>query len=111
MAQRKKVTKAATPTGLKGVSLAAMIVGILAVVFSWIPFWGSVTGLAALALGIIGLVKHAPSRGMALAGTILGAVGFLLSLIAIVAWLLLFAAGAAATDPGQPVPQPYPYMN
>jgi len=111
MAQRKKVTTVAAPNRLNGVSLAAMIVGILSVVFSWVPLWGSVMGATALALGIVGLAKRAPNRGMALAGTILGAVGLVFSIIAVIIWLIVLIAAPTPAASGTPVPQPYPYFN
>jgi len=86
MAEHKSTVKKGeeVSVNLSGVSLAAMIVGIIAVVTFWIPFWGFLIGAAALVLGIIGLAKHAPHKGWALAGTILGGAAVFLSILAFV---------------------------
>lgn len=111
MAQSKKVTQPAavadTSATARGIAQASMIIGIIAIVFCWMAFWGFVISGVALGFGIYGLAKRAPNRGMALAGTILGAVGLLLNIVVIFAvfLLILFA------PPVDVMPQPYPIQD
>jgi len=58
----------------KGLAIWALILGIIGV----IPVLGLATGLAGLALGIVALVKQTTSKGMAIAGTVLGGIGTLM---------------------------------
>ncbi|MHC6175418.1 DUF308 domain-containing protein [Glutamicibacter sp. X7] len=58
-----------------GLGVAALVLGIIAVVFAFIPLVGMVAfalGGLALILGIIGAVKKNRPRGTAIAGVILG---------------------------------------
>ncbi len=91
MAEQKTPKKGERPVSnnIRGIALAAMIVGIIGIVFAWAPFWGFVIAGTALALGIVGLVKRAPNRGMALAGTIMGGIGVLLNIIFVVLFVVL----------------------
>jgi hypothetical protein len=113
MAQRKTVQKEEVPVishNMRGIALAAMIVGIVGVVFSWAPFWGFVISATGLVLGIIALVKRAPNHGMALAGTILGGAGILLN-ITIVIGLILLVGTLSPTPHATYHPQPQYYYN
>jgi hypothetical protein len=91
-----------TPGGANGLAIAALVVGIVAVVSGWAPFWGVVVGAAAIVLGAIALKKHAANKGMAIAGLIMGAVGALWSLVIsaffIFALVTVGIGGAALTD-------------
>lgn len=60
-----------------GLSVAGLVLGILAVVFCWIPIvnWLSVImGILAIVFGIVGVVKK--NGGLAIAALILGVIGF-----------------------------------
>src|SRR5690606_35709970 len=62
------------------------------------PFLGLILGLAAVALGVIALVKR-QSKGLAITGTALGAVALIVSLIAtLVAGALTAAVVGAASE-------------
>ena len=103
MAERKTVKTTSTPdvsTNMRGIALAAMIVGIVGVVFCWMPLWGFIIAATALALGIVGLVRRAPNHGMALAGTILGGIGVLLNVLFVIFFvgLVLFSNGSDNRD-------------
>lgn len=76
-----------------GLAVAALIVGIVAVVSGWIPVWGVLVGAAAIVLGVLGLRK-ATGKGMAIAGLITGAVGALWALV--VTGFFIFAIVTAA---------------
>jgi len=70
--------------------LAAMIIGIIAVVLGFIPFCGF------FALGIVDVSKKSKAKqpkGQGMAGIVLNAV----AIVVILVWTLIFAAGAVAT--------------
>ncbi len=85
------------PTGpKKGLAIAALVLGIVAILGAWIPFAGLfsvVLGIAGLVLGIVALVKanrgQAGGRAMAIVGAVLGGlsivVGIASTVIAVVA--------------------------
>jgi serine/threonine protein kinase/HEAT repeat protein len=61
-------------SGGKAVAIWALVLGIIGV----IPVLGLATGLIALVLGIVALVKQTSKKGIAIAGTILGGVALLM---------------------------------
>ena len=80
-----------------GLSLAALVVGILAMVMAVIPvvsFIAFVPAIAAAVLGLIALIRHAAGRGRALTGLILGAVALV---VAVVVSLVTIVAAANST--------------
>lgn len=96
------------PPGSKpksGLTLAALIVGIVAMVCAVIPglsFIAFLPAFTALGLGIAGLVSKAPGRGKALTGVILGPVALL---VAIIVSIGVIAGGARQTiDEAVPAP-------
>ncbi len=101
-----KVAKAASPNApaqtvvttapANGLAVAALVVGIIAAVSGWAPFWGVIVGIVAIVLGVIGLKKPG-GRGLAIAGIITGAAGALWSLIVSAFFVLALAFGAATT--------------
>lgn len=100
--------RATTPIAPKpkgGLALAALILGIVAIVCAVIPglsFIAFVPALVALVLGIIGLATKAPGRGKALAGVILGPVAFVVAIVVSVS----FIAGdvRSTVDDAEPAP-------
>ncbi|HXD28420.1 MAG TPA: hypothetical protein VN621_06640 [Arthrobacter sp.] len=83
------------PPVASGMTKASMIVGIIAVVLSFIPVVGFISfilGPIALVLGIIALVKKLPRKGFALTGVITGAV----ALVVCVVYVLVAIAVAGA---------------
>jgi hypothetical protein len=80
--------------------LAAMIIGIIAVVLGFIPFCGYFAILPAivgLILGIIDVKKKSKAqqpKGIGMAGIVLNAV----ALIVILLWTLVIGAGAVVTS-------------
>ena len=72
--------------------LAALILGVLALILFFVPFIAQILGLLAIIFGIIAMVgakkKGGKGFGMGIAGLITGGIGMFLS-IAIVAALLL----------------------
>ena len=77
--------------------LAAMVIGIVAVVLGFIPFCGYFALLPAIVGLILGIIdvknksKAKQPKGMGMAGVVLNAV----ALIVILLWTLVFAAGGA----------------
>ncbi|HOT34490.1 MAG TPA: hypothetical protein PLW15_08595, partial [Rhodoglobus sp.] len=86
--------------------LAALIVGIVAIVFAIIPglsFVAFLPALTALGLGIAGLISKAPARGMALTGVILGPLALLVGIVVSVSVIV----GGVASSVDQVKPQPH----
>lgn len=77
-----------------GLGIAALVVGILALLSSVSIIGGILFGLAAIVLGFLGRAKakrgEADNGGMALAGIILGAIGLVLSLAFIAFGVAIF---------------------
>ena len=73
-----------------GLSVSAMILGIVGLVFIWAPFFGFICSLLGIIFGGIGMsqTKKNPNlsgRGMAVAGLVCGIIG-------VVIWVILAAA-------------------
>lgn len=70
-----------------GLAIAALVLGILAVLFFWTVVGGVVLGLLALIFGIIGARKarggRAPHRKLAVVAAVLGALGVIASTVII----------------------------
>lgn len=78
-----------------GMATAALVLGILAVVFAFIPVIGLIAFiLAPLAIifGVLG--RKSSKKGQATAGAITGGVGLVISII----WLALFSAFVSEVD-------------
>lgn len=88
----------APPAGqTNGLAIAALVVGIVAVVSGWIPFWGLLVGATAVVLGILGL-KKATGKGMAIAGIITGALGALWGLVVVVFFIIAITLSATTAN-------------
>lgn len=83
------------PTVTNGLAIASMVVGIVAFVTGWAPFWGILAGVAAVVLGVIALKKPS-GKGMSIAGIITGGLAVLSSLIATAFFLIALVAGGVA---------------
>lgn len=80
-----------------GLAIAALVVGIVAVISGWIPFWGLLVGATAIVLGILGL-KKATGKGMAIAGIITGGLGALWGLLITVGFIIALTLGTSAVN-------------
>ena len=78
-------------------AIAAMVVGIVALVFAWVPFIGFAGGITAVVLGIIALKKTA-GKGMSIAGIITGALSVLSSLAMAFLFFGIIILGAASVE-------------
>ena len=68
----------------KGMAVAALVLGIVSVIFCWIPFLNIIawiTAILGVVFGIIGMVKK--QGAMAIVGLILSAVAIFLPLVVI----------------------------
>lgn len=67
----------------RGMAIAALVLGILALLLCWTVIGGILLGLIALVLGIVAAVKARKGRargaGMAITGAVLGAIGLILA--------------------------------
>ncbi|MER7622228.1 DUF4190 domain-containing protein [Streptomyces sp. NPDC126503] len=68
-----------------GMAIAALVLGIVALVLFWTVFGGIVLGLAAVVLGIIGARRarggRAPHGKMSVVGAVLGALAVIVSVV------------------------------
>ncbi|HEY2642357.1 MAG TPA: hypothetical protein VGI56_01270 [Galbitalea sp.] len=97
-----------TPKTGNGLGTAALVIGIIAFVGSFIPFlnYGSIfIAVIGLVLGIVGLVVKNRPRKAALAGTIISGVALILSIILAVAYTAAFV-GAVESSTSEPSTQP-----
>lgn len=71
-----------------GVAIAAMVTGIVSLVFFWLFFIGIPAGIVGVILGFVGLNKskqmNGVGRGMAITGLVTGAIGIVVSVVIIV---------------------------
>jgi hypothetical protein len=67
------------PTKQIGLALAALIIGIGAFLFGLVPVFGALVGITGVVLGVLALRKR-QSKGLAIAGIILGGIGALSSI-------------------------------
>ena len=81
-------------TKKSGVSIAALVLGILALIFCWVPFLGLILGIVAVILGLKGMKTDKENKGIAIAGLVLGiiavVVGGIFSLILFIGGLAFF---------------------
>jgi len=88
-----------------GMAVAAMVLGILGLVLSFVAGAGFICGLLGLIFGIIGIKKAGriggKGKGMALTGLITGSIGMLINLIiiAVVVFVLIAAGEDASNSP------------
>lgn len=91
-------TPTPAPAGAtNGLAIAAMVVGIVAFISGWIPFWGLLAGAAAVVLGVLAL-KKPTGKGMSITGIVTGGLAALTSLIFTVLFIITLAAGSAIVN-------------
>ncbi|MDB5180390.1 MAG: hypothetical protein JWO54_148 [Candidatus Saccharibacteria bacterium] len=74
------------PTASNGFAIASFVVGIVAFMSGWIPFWGVLSGSTAVVLGALAL-KNPASKGLAIAGIITGGLAALTSILFTLAFI------------------------
>jgi hypothetical protein len=81
--------------GGNGMAVASLVLGILSILFVWIPLVGMISWVLStvgLVLGLVALSKPF-GRGMAIAGSICSGIG----LLGCISWLVLLGAAAASS--------------
>lgn len=86
-----------TPNAPKGLAITALVLGIIAFVFSWLGFFNLLVAALAVVFGIIALVKR-QSKGLALTGTILGGVGLIASIIFAIIGIAILSSASKYSD-------------
>ena len=79
------------PEGGPGFGITSMIAGIFAILGAWTGLLNGLVVIAAIVFGIIGVRRQA-GKGMAIAGLIMGGIGFILTGIFSILWLVAFLA-------------------
>ena len=82
-----QATNTAPANDKKGFSIAALVLGIIALILCCIWYVSIPCGIIALILGIIGLKSS--KRGMSIAGIITGVIGMILSIVLVIAIVML----------------------
>ena len=82
-----QATNTAPANDKKGFSIAALVLGIIALVLCCIWYVSIPCCIIALILGIIGLKSS--KRGMSIAGIITGVIGMILSIVLVIAIVML----------------------
>ena len=73
----------------KNLAICSLVLGILAIVFSFLPYIGIILALIALPQGIVSLVQKRPGKGLAI---ITGIFGILLSILFILVYVVAVLA-------------------
>ncbi|MBA8847600.1 DUF4190 domain-containing protein [Microcella alkalica] len=97
---------AATPKPRSALALWAMIAGIVAMVSAIIPglsFVAWIPAVAAIALGLIALIRKTPRRGQALTGVVLGPIAWVTAIIVSVGLIAGISGGADDAVDDEPV--------
>jgi hypothetical protein len=67
-----------------GIAVAAFVLGVIAIVLSWIPLLDIVLAAPAVILGGLGISRanrtHGPGKGLAIAGLVLGSISIMVTL-------------------------------
>jgi ABC-type Fe3+ transport system permease subunit len=81
------------PTPRNGLGIASLVLGIFALVFSWLPFGGAVLGICAVVTGFLarGRVKRgeANNNAIAIASIVLGKVAIIIGGLIVLSMLYL----------------------
>lgn len=66
-------------SAVNGFAIGSLVVGIIALVVSWVPFAGWLFGAVAIVLGALSRRQAKAGNGIGLAGLILGVIAFVIS--------------------------------
>lgn len=85
------MNQSTTTTAVRnGFGVTALVLGIIGLVFSWVPVFGFLLGILAVIFGVMGYIRA--GGGMAIAGAILGAITVVIGVI------VLAVIGSAASE-------------
>ncbi|QIG39327.1 DUF4190 domain-containing protein [Microbacterium sp. 4R-513] len=94
------------PPPASGLATAALVLGILSLVFCWLPLLGIALGIVAAVLGNVARSKG-QRKGFALTGIITGGVGIFASIAAwIISFAVLMSLATSAEDTADSAPAP-----
>ena len=80
----------------QGLSLTSFILGLVGLVFSWVPILGFLAAVAAVILGFIAKAKEKQApKWMWIVGVIAGFVAVVISLIVLIGFIVLIAIGVS----------------
>lgn len=84
-----------------GLAISALIVGIVSLLFCFVPFIGNAIGIlggiTAVVLGILA-IKKAQSKGMSITGIITGGIATLIAIASIIFWVFFIGAAVNSTN-------------
>lgn len=84
-----------------GLAISALIVGIVSLLFCFVPFIGNAIGIlggiTAVVLGILA-IKKAQSKGMSITGIITGGIATLIAIASIIFWVFFIGAAVTSTN-------------
>ncbi|WP_156322491.1 DUF4190 domain-containing protein [Leucobacter musarum] len=84
-----------------GLAISALIVGIVSLLFCFVPFIGNAIGIlggiTAVVLGILA-IKKAQSKGMSITGIITGGIATLIAVAGIIFWVFFIGAAVNSTN-------------
>lgn len=94
-------TAPAPVRGTNGLAVAALVIGILGLVFFWTIIGGALGGILAIIFGILGIRRSSTvlaGKGMSIAGIVTGALGLIGAIVAGVAgaWIINLVFGEMA---------------
>lgn len=103
----------------KGASIAALVLGLIGVLFSWFGWFCYIAlacAIAGIIFGAVGMKKSAQahngrSSGLAIAGLVLGIIGTVFALIAVVVCTCILGAAAAVNEAYEEAYDYYYYWN
>ncbi len=84
----------ATQDESNGHGIASLILGIVSIVFSWVPFLGLVSGIVGIVLSI--KQRKISPNGIATGGLVTSIIGIVISAIYSIFWLFFMIAFSAA---------------
>jgi hypothetical protein len=91
------------PQAGNGMAVAALVLGIVSVVLSWVPFFDWVLAALAIIFGAVGIStankRMGAGKGMAVAGMILGIITIALGVVFVV-WVFAVFRGACTAAGG-----------
>ncbi len=96
------------PPQSNGLAVASLVLGILSILFAWIPIIGLIAWILAplgLVFGLVALGKPV-GKGMAIAGSICSGIGLLICLLWVIGLGMAASSSAIVSDTASEVSEP-----